>query len=269
MTTTDVTLNAVDLSDAVPEAAILRVRRKLVGARRDTFVDVPGRAGAWVFREEPGDRTIVLELDLAGVSFATRRAAVLDLAEWADTPAGPVRLIIDDEPDRYYTVVLADDPDVDEWLNNAAAELTYRADPYAHAITTSSAPITATSGTAAGTFAASDTIVTYPVIEVTPLDGTLTGFTIGLNGDAITWTDETVMSGETVTISSISSTVTLGVSTDVHLTGAYNASDVAMATVSGTFPLIIPGTDINTYSITTTGTATNVRFVITWRRRYR
>ena len=61
--------------------------------------------------------------------------------------------------------------------------------------------------------------------------------------------------------------VTTGPNTDVNLTGTYDALLVIMEGVSGEFPLVNPGG--NTYAFTTTGTATAVRFRITWRARYR
>jgi len=263
---TDATLNGSSLATAVPAASILRVRRTLLGFRRDQFVDVPGRRSSWVFAEEPGDRSIVLEVDLGATSFATRRSAVTALADWADTLAGRVPLIIDDETDRYYEVVLDNAPDVDEWLITGYAELSYRSGPYALAVSTSSQSITATGGAATGSFTAADGITAYPVVVVTPIGGTLTGFTLDLNGSALTWAGLRG-AGLPVTVSSISYTVTDGANTDVNLTGAYVAGDVNMSSVSGEFPVIVPGT--NTYTFTTTGTATSVRFAIQWRRNYR
>ncbi len=264
--TTDVTLNSLALSDAVPDAAVLRVRRQLLGARRDRFVEVPGRPGAWVFPEEPGDRRLDLELHLLASSMANRRSSVRALAAWADTPAGAVRLILDDEPDRFYEAVLESAPDVDEWLLSGEVDLRYRVGPYAFAVSTSSTSVTASAGLASGTFVAADEVYAFPVIEVTPLNGDLTGFSITLNGDTLSWTGA-VASGDTVTVSSISYTVTDGANYDVNLSGAYLVGDVNMTTVTGDFPLVVPGT--NSYSFTTTGSATAVRFRITWRRRYR
>jgi predicted phage tail component-like protein len=264
---TNVTLDGVSLAVAVPTAKVLRVRRQLVGARRETFVDVPGRAGAWVFPSEPGDRSIRLDVDIAAASFALRRQAVRKLAEWADTLDGRVRLIVDDEPDRYHAAVLASAPDVDEWLLSGEASLEYRADPYAYAVSTSSTSVTASAGTASGAFAGSGDVAAYPVIEITPLNGTLTAFTVQLNGDTLSWSDNPVPSGATVTVSSISYTITTGVSSDTNLSGVYIENDVVMQTVTGRFPVIVAGT--NTYNFTTTGTATAVRFRITWRARYR
>ena len=58
--TTDATLNGVALSSAVPDAIVLRPARHLVGRRRHQALDVPGRAGPWIFGEQPGAGTVEL-----------------------------------------------------------------------------------------------------------------------------------------------------------------------------------------------------------------
>lgn len=268
MTAVDVTIDTVALSTAVASARILRVRRQLLGDRRDVHVDVPGRAGAFTFAEEPGDRRIILEVSFAETSFALRRAAARALAGWADTPSGRVNMVIDDEPDRYYEVVLESAPDVDEWLAHGDAELEFRSSPYAFAVSTSSTSITASAGSASGMFvAADDELVAFPIIEVTPLDGTLTAFELTISGDTLEWTGSGIGAGDTVTVSSPAAMVTTGPNIDVNVTGTYDPNLVDMEGVTGEFPLINPGA--NTYAFTTDGTATAVRFRITWRARYR
>lgn len=268
MSTTDITLDTVALAAAVPSASVLRVRRQLVGDRRDVHVDVPGLAGGITFAEEPGDRRIIIDVLFADTSFALRRSAARALGRWADTPNGRVALIVDDEPDRYYEVALDNAPDVDEWLEAGEARLEYRAAPYALAVSTSSTSITATAGAAAGSFVADDDeAVAFPIIEVTPLNGTLTAFEVGIGSDLLEWSGTGIGSGDTVTVSTPAAMVTTGPNTDVNLTGAYDALLVSMEGVAGEFPVIAPGS--NTYAFTTTGTATAVRFRITWRPRFR
>lgn len=264
--TTDVTLNAIDLSTAVPDAKVLRPVRPLVGARRDVFVDVPGRAGSWRFTEEPGDRIIELELDITSSSFANLRSSVEALADWADVGA-VAPLLVDDQSDRYYPdALLSDAPAVDDWLNSAAILLQFRTGPYALAVSTSSESVTANSNPDSDSFVAADEITAEPIIQLTPLDGTMTDFSLTLNGDALAFASQTITQGQTITISTISDTVTLGVNGDTMLTGAFTGT-VIMGDVSGTFPLIIAGS--NTWSLSWNGTATNVAVSFTWRRRFR
>lgn len=264
---TDITLNNVALSSAVPAAKVLRPVRPLLGAQRTRHVAVPGKAGAWRYTDEPGDRVITVLVDVQADTFAARSAALEDLADWADVGT-PANIIVDDQTDRYHVGILDDAPDVDDWLNNGTVTLRFRCDPYALAVSTSSESATASGSPDTDTFVAADDIAAEPIVELTPLNGTLTGFTWTLNGDALVYGtgNTTIASGNTVTLSSISDTVTLGVNGDTMLTGAYTGT-IAMQDVSGVFGLITPGT--NTWALTWTGTATNVGVSITWRRRYR
>lgn len=265
MTTVDLTLNGVPLSSAVPEALVLDVSRPLVGKRRHTTVDIPGRAGSWRFNEEPGDRTIEITLDLEAETFAARRDAVRRLAYWADV-GDTANLYISDEPDRFHEALLDSDDAVLERLCYGETTIEFLVGPYALATGLSTETITANSNPDSDTFDIPDAVTAEPVVEITPAGGGLTGFTLTVNGYAITWAG-TLNSGETLTISSLSDTVTTGENEDVNLTGTFDEDDVDMADVSGEFPLLFEGTQ--SWSILWTGAATSVGVVFTWRERSR
>lgn len=264
---TDLNLNGVALSTAVPEALVVKVARQLAGARRNVFVEMPGRSGSWIFPEQPGDRTLTITLDIQAAGFAARREAVRALAYWADVGA-VARLIIDDEPDRYHEAILDAAVDPAEWLVSVEQlEVPFRVGPYALALNLSTETLPVSGGSPeSGSFVAPDTVEALPVIEITPTDGTMTSLTFTLNGRAITYA-ATILDDETISISSISDTVTAGASGDVDLTGAFIPGAVAMASVSGDFGRIIEGT--NSWSLQWTGTATAVTVTATWRERFR
>lgn len=264
--TTDVTLNNVALSSAVPSAKVLGVRRELLGRRRFNRIDIPGRAGSWHYDEEPGDRELIIGLDIQADTFAARRTAVRALAYWCDVGAVS-RLIIDDETDRYHDAIIANG-DTAEWLNNATIDLRFLVGPYALAIATTTQAISAAGGSGSGSFAVGDEVTAEPVIELQAVGGTLTGFTLTINGYALTWAGpDVIAAGEFITVNAISSTVTLGANDDVDLTGAYDTVSLSMTDVSGEFPLILEGTA--TWSLTYTGTATSVTAELQWRERFR
>lgn len=318
---TSASLNNVDLAAAVPSATILSVSRPLVGARRHSRISIPGRPGGWTFDEVPGDRTISLVVTIGATSFAARRTAVTELAYWADIGT-TMRLVIDDEPDRFHDVILADAPDLAEWLLSGDVTLAFLAGPYSSASSLSTESLAASgAGTDSGTFTIPDRVTVEPVIEVTPTNGTVTAFTLTMNGDALTWgaaaggarpnapviqEDEVdlvspgggalvdfigtggrgyatyadgyiydglgwrlalIASGDTLTISSISDTVTVGINDDVDLTGTFDVAALDISDVAGTFPLLLEG--LNTWALVWTGTATAVTLDITWRERFR
>lgn len=266
---TAVSLNGVDLSTAIVAAGavvdVVRVNRPLVGRRRHQRVEVPGRAAPWTFPEEPGDGSLELVLALTGDTFTERRAAVRALAAWADL-AEPAALIVDDEPDRYYMAILSRTTEPEEWLTAARPALTFDVDAYAYAVTPSVETFTVTSSGDGDTWSIPDAVHAYPVIELTPTVGAITGgVVLDVNGYELTY-DAAIANGDTITISSVASIVTTGAAPSGSLDGIYDAGDVSMEDVSGRFPLLLPGS--NTYTLDYTGSATSISVEITWRRRF-
>lgn len=265
----DASLNGVLLSDACPEVVITKALRPLLPARRDEFVDVPGAAGALVYPEQPGDRLIRLHTVTLVDDKDELNTAVLRLADWADTTNGRVRLILDDEPDRYWSAILAVGPEVDDNGEfDAVSVLEYRCLPFARALTTTIEELTATGSPDGGTFVVVADVPELPVVEITPTNGTITALELATNDTSLSYTPASVIaSGSTITISSVAPTVTLGANEDTELTGAYDPADVDVADVDGDFPVLLPGE--NAWQLTWSGTATEVEITYRWIRRYR
>jgi predicted phage tail component-like protein len=260
---TDVTFNGVALSTAVPTALVLGVTRGLLGARRDTWQEVPGRAGAWVYPEKPGDRSIAIPVNIAAAGYAARRAAVNALAAWADSP-GLAPLIIDDEPDRYWDAKLTGPADPAEWLLTADAELAFRVGPYSWALDPSTDTWSAADG-APHTVTLPDEVEAQPVLELTAGGAAIPSFTLTVNGNVFQY-GTNLGAGAQLTINGIAYMVTTGANIDTALVGAFDPADVSMATVDGVFPLLAPGA--NTVTLDTPA-GQGASITATWRRRYR
>lgn len=264
---TTFTFDGVD-SSTIPELLVVRVRRPLVGARRDEYVEVPGREGFWLFPEKAGGRPITIEFDLLADSFADRRAAVIELADLLDSPAGLAQLIVDDEPDRFHLCRLASAPDPDEWLVHGAFSVDLHAEPYSQRIVPSSEAWAAASAVA-HPWTPGDTVEAWPEIELTANGGTVTSFSLNVNGDVLVYAlgGLGLTAGQSLTVSSLSFTVCRGLSQDPDLVGAFDPDDLDMPTVSGDFGSIVAGA--NDVTLTYTGTAPTVSRTVRWRRRSR
>lgn len=260
---TDVTYNGVALSTAVPEAIVLQVTRGLLGARRDTWAEVPGRAGSWMYPEEPGDRSISVPLNIEGDDYADRRDAVNRVAAWADS-TGLAHLVVDDEPDRYWDAKLLGPPDPEEWLLSADIELVFRAGPYAWASSASSESWSASDGVA-HTFTVPDEVNAQPVLELTAGASPIPSFTLTVNGRALSY-GTNLAAGAKLTINGIAYMVTTGANADTGLAGYFNPANVSMATVDGEFPVLVPGANSITLDTPAGQSAT---ITASWRRRYR
>lgn len=252
-------------SSAVEELYVQKLDRGMFGAVRDALIEVPGRDGAYLFTERRGNRTIVAQCVVIADP-TSRFLAVREIADILDRD-GYRRLIFSDQPDRYWNAAMASDIPVDEWKEAGRFNVTWTAEPYAYAISPSSMCVTAAPASAVE-FDIPDTVDAYPVVEITPLNGTIVGgFSLTTNGLTLTYSGD-VTQGNTITISSLSYTVTTGQNTDLELTGAFTPGTIFPADVSGDFPILLEGT--NTVSITLSGgTATLIEICFTWRRRYR
>lgn len=260
------TLNAITSTTGVPELKIRRVEREILGEARTVRVNVPGKAGAWTYPEEPGDRRIRLIGWLQAEGVSAKRTAIHNLAEWLGATTEVVNLSVDDETDRYYEVTV-DGWDVDTSERHPQVVIDFVGGAYglASSLTTQTEAVSGSPDS--GTFNSTDDYAAEPVIEITPTNGTVTGFTLTLNGDTIEWSGGTIVDDDTITISCVSDTVTLGTNDDMELTGFFDPDSVSMAAVSVSgFPEIIVGT--NTWSLSWTGTATTITLEFTWRERF-
>lgn len=252
-------------SSSIPEVIVVKPNRGAWGGNRSVNVDTPGRAGSWHFTEQRGMRDISADVIVVSDDIASRRATVTEVADWLDK-LGRKKLIFSDQPDRYWYASLASDLSVDEWKRMSKFQIQFEAEPYAYGLTvsedcTNTASTSYSDSTAVVTSAAVD-----PEIVITPTGGTLTSISFTLNDDTISWSG-LVAAANSLTISSISSTVLLGQSGDLDLTGAYDPANLDMADVSGDFGVLVNGS--NAWNFTATGTYTSLSICIKWRRRYR
>lgn len=262
---TDVTVAGVALSTAVPDALVLQVTRGLLGARRDTWQEVPGRAGSWMYPEEPGDRTITITVNIVSAGYAARRAACNALAAWADS-AYLVPLTVDDEPDRYWDAKLTGPAAPEEWLLAADIELAFRVGPYAWAASLAASTDTWTAADGVPhTLTLPDEVKAQPVLQITAGGAPIPSFTLIVNGQALTY-GAALAAGAQLTVNGIAYMVTTGANADTTLIGYFNPANVSMATVDGVFPVLAPGANTITLDTPAGQSAT---ITAAWRRRYR
>lgn len=249
-------------SSSIPELVIGKVTRRMIGNVRGSYVSVAGREGAWFFPEKRGVREITMECFVAAESYPTdRRDAITAVADWLDVEV-EAALSLSDEPGVYYMATLAETPSPDEWRELGTFEINFLAQPYSLDNTISSE---VQSGDANFLFSFDPglDIPVYPVIQITPNNGTIVDLEFG---DLLF--AGSIPNGQTLTINSISATVTSGVSVDVEVTGAYDPQNMVMNGVSGVFPTLVPGP--NSFSVVNSaGTATDITVEMTYRKRYR
>lgn len=238
---TTVTWNAVS-SATIDGLTCGKITRQLVGEHRGSFISIPGRPGSHYFPEERGRRKITIECFVLtdGLAFpAGRRDAVTEVADWVDINA-ECQLILSDAPNVYYNAVLSEAPDVDEWRELGTFNLVFDAEPYAYDVDVSSELFNMVSGVPQ-TFDFGLVAPTWPVLEITPTNGSSSGFSLDVAGQTLNY-QTPILDDHTVSVNALAMAVLAGTNDDVNLTGVYDPTNLLMSGVTGVFPLLGTGT---------------------------
>lgn len=252
-------------STNIPELVIGQVWKPLLGSFRGVHTFVPGRPGAWYTPQKRGLREIRMSCHIIAEDAEARVEAMEAVADWLDVEA-EAKLTISNVPNRFYLATVGDLPDPEEWREVGSFDLVWLAQPYSF---DESISVESYSQDANENHIWDPGLLApvWPVIQITPTNGTMTEFLLEVNGDNLTW-EGSVASGNSLTVNAIVPVVVTGVSTDTELTGAYNPAAVSLAGVGGTFPTLMPGSN-NVHFVKNAGTATAFNIQIQYRKTYR
>lgn len=252
-------------SASIPELVIGPIRRSILGSLRGVHTMIPGRPGSWYTAQPRGLRTVTMECHIMAEDAAARRAAVVAVSDWLDVEQ-EAKLYLSDMPEKFYWATYDEPSEPEEWREAATFELVWKVQPFAQDdnVTTESWVSDASDNHIwnPGLVAPS-----YPVITITPTNGTLTGFTLECNGDTLIFAGN-IADDASVTINSIVPVVLTGINDDIDLLGFFDPADVLLVGVTGTFPVLMPGSN-NVNFVKTGGTATSFDIDVMYRLSYR
>lgn len=239
---------------------VLAIRRSVLPGLRDSFEQIPGRPGAYVFPEEPGDRSVVVEAGLVGTSQPDLIGQERTIAEWLRTRTRE-RLVLDDDPSWWLNAIVVAPGEVDDSMDLGSFEIEFRCDPYVYALNESSP--SAAMG-ASFTFA-SDYVPDVPPRIVIYSTGSLVNPSVTIGGETISYTG-TIPSGDAVVFDSLDFWALLfGDGTeglDVR-NGAFDPSLGTPVLPVGDFPTITQGTN----TVLTAASSGSGTVVVFWRPR--
>lgn len=244
--------------------------RDPLGGIRTAFMEVPGVEGSWVFPQRRGMRKIAVEASISAPNKELLRQAMEDLSDWLDVE-GQAKLTISDDPGIFHYATLESPELESEWHGLAKLRLAWTCQPYSlsTAITTElwQADVI---GNASHSWIPDTGGLVYPVITITPRDGTLVDFELETNGQTLSYSGGLVSNNQTLTINSLAGVVVTGTNQDTELIGVYNPSLVVLQYVTGSFPELMPNVSnlVNFYK-GATGTATLIDIVVTFRKKHR
>ena len=129
------TLNGIHCSTY--KLVMLSKDRTVLPQVDDMYLQVPGRDGSYLFNRKLEDRHIEIICGLVRGSSSDLRTTIRQIASWLFYTQ-KVRLIFDDEPDKYYMAKYDGSIGLDQKRTNTLGEFTikFRCEPYAYSLTT-------------------------------------------------------------------------------------------------------------------------------------
>lgn len=231
------------------------VRRPLLPAVKIRRIQPVGVSGVYDFDENEYEmRTVSMRITYVGTDYTELRTRARSIAAWLSLGTWS-KLIIEDEPDKYYLGKVTDEINLTGLWESGTAEITFDCQPFAYSVTEESEEVVlAASGTLVFTNPGTRVINSRSPqgskfnIEV---DGSWTTLALTLNGKTLTYTGAGT---GILTIDNIELEADLG---GVNKYGSFTGA-------TDTFLHVIPGE--NTLTITGTGlTATvTVEYIPLW-----
>lgn len=158
---------------------VTEIKRSISPPISTKTVKVPGKVGVYDMGIEVDELQIPIDILLMGRNLSEIRELVRNMAAWLRNNDQLGKLIIDDEPDKFYLVRMVDQTELEEVAFTGRGTITFSAsDPWAYAIEDDY--FTSTLNTLS--FQRKGTALSQPLIEVVgESSGIGNGFEIGLN----------------------------------------------------------------------------------------
>lgn len=110
---------------------VLEKKRPVLPEINDSYLQIPGRHGSYLFPKELGDRIIEIDCALPKKSLEELRSTIRDIAAWLyTTERKPLSFM--DETDKYYMAKLDGTIDMDQILAIGQFTLRFRCEPLAY-----------------------------------------------------------------------------------------------------------------------------------------
>ncbi len=220
------------------------VRRPLLPAVKNKRVEVPSVSGVYDFDyHEYGLRSVNMRVAYIGADYNELRSRARDIADWLSVSSW-AKLIIHDEPDKYYLAKVTGQVDLQTFFEAGVAEIAFDCQPFAYGVTESVVAFTTTGAKNEIFSNPGSRMINYRspygskfMIKVT---GSWTTLTLTMNGKTLNYT---ASGSGTAIVDNIEMEVTLGgVNKFSVLTGDI---DTFLHLLPGNNTLAVSGTGLN------------------------
>lgn len=111
------------------------VKRPLLPSVKTSRVDMVGKSGVYDFDGcEYNIRTMTIKIQYIGTDYEELRTRARQIAAWLSTPNW-VKLVMNDEPDKYYLAKITSEIDLDSLWESGKADISFDCQPFAYSIT--------------------------------------------------------------------------------------------------------------------------------------
>lgn len=114
------------------------VKRPLLAAKKVNRIEMAGTSGAYDFeQDEYSLKFITMRIAYIGTNYNELRTRARQIAAWLSTKNW-VKLIINDEPDKYYLAKVTNEIDLQSLWESGTADITFDCQPFAYSVIESS-----------------------------------------------------------------------------------------------------------------------------------
>ena len=114
------------------------VKRPLLPEKKTNRIELLGASGVYDFNEDEYSlRQVTMRISYIGSSFEELRTRARQIAAWLSTKNW-VKLIINDEPDKYYLAKITSEIDLNSLWESGTADIVFDCQPFALSVTESS-----------------------------------------------------------------------------------------------------------------------------------
>lgn len=110
------------------------VKRPLLPAAKVNRIEIPGASGAYDFDDDSYElRSVTMQIAYIGTSYEELRTRARQIAAWLANNTWN-RLIINDEPDKYYLAKVTSEIDLQSLWESGTADITFDCQPFAYSL---------------------------------------------------------------------------------------------------------------------------------------
>lgn len=159
---------------------VANTKRSLLPALRKRELTIPGKHGSYNFSDNKYEnRQIEVNVKYKSGSMASLRASARNIAAWLSSTGDYLRLIFDDEPDKYYLAKLYSEIGLQTLIHTGEATLLFECEPFAYALNENVFTVDITQNNQEFTVTNNGTFETPQVITIVNTGNTaVNGFTL-------------------------------------------------------------------------------------------